>query len=159
MGISPAAMNYITSLADNATYQEIMKRTGVNLSFIHFHPDTQTEQFNLICAFGDYPDVMNGVVNQYSGGADKGIEDGDTIHYGPLEDGYKEYLEAMAQWCSDGLIYHDFPFYGEQLDSWDEWQNANLDYSHVIPNKVVLEAENADRLVELYQDAYDNYAA
>ena len=26
MGISPAAMNYITSLADNATYQEIMKR-------------------------------------------------------------------------------------------------------------------------------------
>ena len=27
----------------------------------------------------------------------------------------------------------------EQLDSWDEWQNANLDYSHVIPNKVVLE--------------------
>ena len=65
----------------------------------------------------------------------------------------------MAQWCSDGLIYHDFPFYDEQLDSWDEWQNANLDYSHVIPNKVVLEAENADRLVELYQDAYDNYAA
>lgn len=39
MGISPAAMNYITSLADNATYQELMKRTGVNLSFIHFHPD------------------------------------------------------------------------------------------------------------------------
>ena len=90
----------------------------------------------------------------------------------------------------------------EQLDSWDQWQDANLDYSHVIPNKVVLEAENAeynnvksdidtfldemtvkyitgeysfdnyetdfvealkgmnaDRLVELYQDAYDNYAA
>ena len=90
MGISPAAMNYITSLADNATYQEIMKRTGVNLSFIHFHPDTQAEQFNLVCASGDYPDVMNGVVNQYSGGADKGIEDGVFIdlldyleEYGP----------------------------------------------------------------------------
>lgn len=232
MGISPAAMNYITSLADNATYQELMKRTGVNLSFIHFHPDTQTEQFNLICASGDYPDVMNGVVNQYTGGADKGIEDGvfidlleyleeyaphyyniistdpdlyedvttpegavagfysvyaeprlndmgyvirqdwlddlnlekpktldqlhdvlsafkedkgatdglfipatgvsdyftsafgvgsgmyldgDTIKYGPLEEGYKEYLQMMSQWYSEGLLYQDFPFYGEQL--------------------------------------------
>ena len=133
MGISPAAMNYITSLADNATYQELMKRTGINLSFIHFHPDTQAEQFNLICASGDYPDVMNGVVNQYTGGADKGATDGlfipatgvldyftsafgvgsgmyldgDTIKYGPLEEGYKEYLQMMSQWYSEGLLYQD----------------------------------------------------
>lgn len=232
MGISPAAMNYIETLAENRTYQEIMARTGVNLSFIHFHPDTQSEQFNLIMAGGDYPDIMNGVVNQYPGGADKGIEDevfldlneylpefaphynalitsddqlydevttpngavagfyslyaeprlndmgyiirqdwldslnmekpttidelhdvlkafkdekgatdalfipatgvsdyfisaygvgsgmyldGGTIKYGPLEDGYKEYLETMAKWYSEGLIYQDFAFYGEQL--------------------------------------------
>jgi putative aldouronate transport system substrate-binding protein len=232
MGISPAAMNYITTLAENRTYQEIMDRTGVNLSFIHFHPDTQTEQFNLICASGDYPDVMNGVANNYTGGADQGIEDdvfinlldyledyaphyyslitsddqlydevttpdgniagfyslydearlndmgyiirqdwldslsldkpttidelhdvlsafkdekgatdalfipatgvsdyftctfgvgsgmyldGDTIKYGPLEEGFKEYLQLMNEWYSEGLIYHDFPFYGDQL--------------------------------------------
>lgn len=232
MGISPAAMNYITSLAENMTYMEIMNRTGVNMSFIHFHPDTQTEQFNLICASGDYPDVMNGVANQYTGGADKGIEDEvfidlaeyleeyaphyyslihsdanlydevttpdgavvgfyslynearlndmgyiirqdwlndlsmdkpttiDELHdvlsafknekgatdalfipatgvsdyfapafgvgsgmyvedgvmkYGPLEEGFKEYLQTMAQWFSEDLIYHDFAFYGEQL--------------------------------------------
>lgn len=232
MGISPAAMNYISTLAENRTYQEIMERTGVNLSFIHFHPDTQTEQFNLICASGDYPDVMNGVANQYTGGADKGIEDevflnlmdyleeyaphyyalissdpqlldevttpegavagfyslyaearlndmgyiirqnwlddlnmekpttydelhdvltafktekgatdalfipatgvsdyftagygvasgmyndNGTIKYGPLEEGYKEYLQMMASWYAEDLIYHDFAAYGEQL--------------------------------------------
>ncbi len=232
MGISPGAMNYISSLAENLTFQEIMTRTGVNMEFIHFHPDTQTEEFNLICASGDYPDVMNGVANQYSGGADKGIEDevfldlneyleeyaphyyslvaGDpalydevttpagaavgfyslyeeerlndmgylirqdwlddlgmekpttmdelyttltafkedmgatdalfipatgisdyflpaygvasgvyvdegVMKYGPLEEGYKSYLETMAKWFSEDLIYHDFPFYGEQL--------------------------------------------
>jgi putative aldouronate transport system substrate-binding protein len=232
MGISPSAMNYISSLAENRTYIEIMERTGVNLTFTHFHPDTQTEQFNLICASGEYPDVMNGVVNNYTGGADKGIEDevfidllgyleeyaphyyslitsdaqlydevttpegavagfyslyeearlndmgyvirqdwldelnldkpttldelhdvlttfkdekgatdalfipasgvsdyftsafgvgsgmyldGDTIKYGPLEEGYKEYLETMAQWYSEGIIYQDFAFYGDQL--------------------------------------------
>lgn len=232
MGISPAAMNYISSLAENRTYQEIMERTGVNLSFIHFHPDTQNEQFNLICASGEYPDVMNGVVNNYTGGADKGIEDevfidlneyleecaphyyalihsddalyeavttpegavagfyslydeprlndmgyiirqdwldelsmdkpttfdelhdvlkafkdekgatdalfvqatgttdyflggygvatgmyvdNGTIKYGPMEEGFKEYLQMMAQWYSEDLVYHDFPFYGEQF--------------------------------------------
>ena len=30
----------------------------------------------------------------------------------------------------------------EQLDSWSDWTDANLDYSHVIPNKAVLKAEN-----------------
>lgn len=232
MGISPAAMNYITSLAENATYKEIMNRTGVNLEFIHFHPDTQNEQFNLVMASGDYPDVMNGMVNNYTGGADKAIEDevfidlgeyleeyaphyysiihsddalyedvttpegavagfysvyaearlndmgyiirqdwlddlnmdkpttmdelydvltafkeekgasdplfvqssgvtnyflgaygvaegmyldGDTIKFGPLEDGYRDYLETMAKWYKEDLLYHDFPFYGEQF--------------------------------------------
>lgn len=233
MGISPAAMNYITTLAENLTYKEIMERTGVNLSFIHFHPDTQTEQFNLVLASGEYPDVMNGVANSYTGGADKGIEDevfidlleylpeyaphyyalitsddqlydqvttpngaavgfyslyaesrlndtgyvirqdwldelgmdkpttydemydvltafktekgatdalfipssgisdafiagygvgsgmypdDGTIKYGPLEEGYKEYLQMMAQWYAEGLVYQDFPTYGEQLN-------------------------------------------
>lgn len=30
----------------------------------------------------------------------------------------------------------------EQLDSWSDWTDANLDYSHVIPAKVALKAEN-----------------
>ena len=233
VGINPGAMNYITSLAENMTVMELMERTGVNLEFIHFHPDTQTEQFNLVCASGDYPDVMSGVANAYSGGADQGIDDevfidhleymeeyaphyysiisadselydavttaegravgfyslyeearlndtgyvirqdylddlgldmpstydelhdalsqmkesygtsdalfipstgisdafiagygvgsgmyvdGDTIKYGPLEEGFKEYLQMMADWYSEDLIYHDFPYYGEQLN-------------------------------------------
>ena len=233
MGISPAAMNYISSLAENETYKEIMNRTGVNLEFIHFHPSTETEEFNLVMASGDYPDVMNGVANSYTGGADQGIEDevfldlndyledcaphyysiihsdkslyeavttpegaavgfysvyeeprlndigyiirqdwltklgletpktydqlhealagfkdefgatdalfipasgvsdtfiagfdvgsgmyldGDTVKYGPLEEGYKEYLQLMADWYAEGLIYHDFPFYGNELN-------------------------------------------
>ena len=233
VGINPGAMNYISSLAENTVVQELMARTGVNLEFIHFHPDTQTEQFNLVCASGDYPDVMSGVANAYSGGADKGIEDevfidhleymeeyaphyynliisdselyesvttaegyavgfyslyeearlndtgyvirqdyldelgldmpktyddlhealsqikdtfgatdglfipstgisdafiagygvgsgmyveDGTIKYGPLEEGFKEYLEMMSEWYAEGLIYRDFPYYGEQLN-------------------------------------------
>ena len=328
-------------------------------------PKTLDQLHSVLTAFKDDKGATDGLFIPATGVSDYftsafGVAsgmylDGDTIKYGPLEDGYKEYLETMAQWYSDGLIYHDFPFYGEQLafrdmdkigsgavacfysetgdmasfkdfsndenflltamapvskedggtiymsdkkpsraddvrwavttgcedpellisfvdylysdegallcnygiegetfnfdadgvphfsdliynnptydyrtavfiyvmdsgptvvdpmrgtgtytqeqlDSWDQWQDANLDYSHVVPNKVVLEAENAeynnvksdidtfldemtvkyitgeysfdnyetdfvealkgmnaDRLVELYQDAYDNY--
>jgi putative aldouronate transport system substrate-binding protein len=232
MGISPSAMNYISSLAENQTYAELMERTGVNLEFQHFHPDQQTTQFTLICASGDYPCVMNGVANDYTGGPDAAIEDevfidhtdlmqeyapnywnmivsdadlwdavttaedqivgfyglystamlndsgyvirqdylddvgmdapttpstlkevltafrdeegttdglfipasgvaefvlgafgvgtgfyveDDTIKYGPVEDGFKDYLEYMNELYTEGLVYGDFPFYGEQI--------------------------------------------
>lgn len=42
----------------------------------------------------------------YAYGAPRGLylaEDG-TIHYGAVEDGYKEYLMTMNQWMSEGLI-------------------------------------------------------
>jgi putative aldouronate transport system substrate-binding protein len=31
-----------------------------------------------------------------------------TVHWTPLEDGFRQYLETMAQWYSEGLIYPDF---------------------------------------------------
>ncbi len=231
MGISPSAMNYISSLAENQTYIEWMERTGINLEFEHFHPDNQETNFTLIVASGDYPDVMSGVGNSYSSGADAAIADGvfldhtdlieeyapnywsiitsdqsvwdavttsgnqivgfyslyssammndsgtlirqdfldavgmdmptttselydvlvafrdqlgvtdglfiqadgtsefimsafgigvgyyldgDTVKYGPIQDEYKEYLTYLNQLYTEGLLYADFPFYGEQ---------------------------------------------
>lgn len=34
--------------------------------------------------------------------------DGDVVKYGPIEDGYLEYLEMMKQWYSEGLIDQSF---------------------------------------------------
>lgn len=36
--------------------------------------------------------------------------DGD-VKYGPAEEGYRKYLETMAQWYQEGLIYQDFMSY------------------------------------------------
>jgi putative aldouronate transport system substrate-binding protein len=36
-----------------------------------------------------------------------------VVKYGPIEDGYKQYLETMAKWYSEGLIYKDFFTYTE----------------------------------------------
>ncbi len=34
--------------------------------------------------------------------------DGDTVKFGPMEDGYEEYLSMMKQWYSEGLIDQSF---------------------------------------------------
>lgn len=36
------------------------------------------------------------------------VEDG-TVHFGPLEDGYKEFITEMAKWYAEGLIDPDMP--------------------------------------------------
>ncbi len=43
-----------------------------------------------------------GVSNTY-------YRDGDTIKYGPMEEGYKEYLITMNRWYQNGLFDKDFP--------------------------------------------------
>lgn len=39
------------------------------------------------------------------------IVDGTTIKYGPIEDGYREYLAEMNEWYNEGLIAKDFAAY------------------------------------------------
>jgi putative aldouronate transport system substrate-binding protein len=36
-----------------------------------------------------------------------------VVKYGPIEEGYKKYLETMAKWYQEGLIYKDFFTYTE----------------------------------------------
>lgn len=35
-------------------------------------------------------------------------KDGDTVKYGPIEEGYRQYLELMAQWYAEGLVDQNF---------------------------------------------------
>ena len=42
------------------------------------------------------------------------VENG-TIKFGPLEQGYRDYLELMAKWYSEGLIYSDYYNYANEI--------------------------------------------
>lgn len=35
-------------------------------------------------------------------------KEGDTVKYGPIEEGYRQYLELMAQWYAEGLVDQNF---------------------------------------------------
>lgn len=42
------------------------------------------------------------------------VED-DTIKFGPMEEGFREYLQLMSQWYAEGLMYDDFYNYTNEI--------------------------------------------
>ena len=43
------------------------------------------------------------------------VENGNEIKFGPMEEGFKEYLQLMNKWYEAGLIYQDFYSYANQI--------------------------------------------
>ena len=61
---------------------------------------------NFFCSgFGVYGSTVGGTQPFYQ-------VDG-VVKYGPMEEGYKKYLQTMSKWYAEGLIYQDFYTYYE----------------------------------------------
>ena len=79
-----------TSYADLLMYQEMMKRTGIEVEFIHpAQGTTGTEAFQILMSSGDYPDMVEYSWANYTGGPDQAISDGVIISL-------NDYLEEYA---------------------------------------------------------------
>jgi putative aldouronate transport system substrate-binding protein len=70
--------NY-SNLGDTPFAKGLMERTGVTIEFLHPPAGGNVEQFNLIIASGDMPDVMEFNWLGFPGGAEKAISDGVII--------------------------------------------------------------------------------
>ena len=110
--------NY-ANLGDTPFGQGWQKNTGVEIEFLHPPTGQQKEQFSLILADGNLPDLMeyNWTVD-YPGGPEKAIKDGVIIPLNDVIDQYcpnlKKYLEENPD--IDRMIktdeghYYVFPF-------------------------------------------------
>ncbi len=108
---------------------DLLKDFGLSI------PETIDEWHNVLTVFKN-----NGIENPFSfAGADSGVEtvfgtagafsgafgtkmdffaDNGVIKYGPLEDGYKEFLQTMNQWYKEGLLDKNFASAkGDELSS------------------------------------------
>ena len=87
-GWNAAASKVMKGFEENHVWQEMAKRTNVQLKFVTPPMGQAQEQFNLIMASGDYPDFIwsDGIV--YPGGGDKAIEDGNYLKLNDLIDQY-----------------------------------------------------------------------
>ncbi len=115
-----------TTMTDTPFAQGLMERTGIQIEFQHPPAGQAQEQFGLILADGDLPDIMeyNWLVN-YSGGPSKAISDGVILPLNDIIDQYcpnlKAYLEANPE--IDKMIktddgqYYAFPMIREEAET------------------------------------------
>lgn len=95
----------VTNFADNEAWQQVQENLGIKLNFIHPTAGQELEEFNLMIASGEYPDIIcNGWSGDglYNGGLDKYIDDGVLIRLNELIDEYApDYKKAMETIVSE----------------------------------------------------------
>ncbi|GHV44458.1 sugar ABC transporter permease [Clostridia bacterium] len=68
-------LQYVKSYAENTALIEVEKRTGVHIEWIHPAVGQENEQFNLLIASGQLPDIISNV-EKYRGGSTVALRDG-----------------------------------------------------------------------------------
>lgn len=116
--MDPKASMSMKSYEEIACFKEAEKKTGVNIEWKHPPAGQASEQFNLMLASQDLPDLIYWSWRSISGGPAKAIEDGAIIKLNDLIDQYapnfKSVLEENPEWkkqavLDDGTLYM-FPF-------------------------------------------------
>lgn len=79
------------------TFQEMEKRTNVHIEFIHPAIGQDSEQFNLMIASQEYPDMIMGGITNYKGGGDLAVEEGVFLQLNDLIDQYAPNYKAILE--------------------------------------------------------------
>lgn len=107
------------NLGDTPFAKGLMENTGIDIEFLQPPQGQDKEQFSLIIADGDLPDIMEyNWVADYPGGPEKAIRDGVIVPLNDIIDQYcpnlKKYLEEnpeIDRACkTDDGNYYCFPF-------------------------------------------------
>lgn len=108
----------VATFSETPYAKQAEKNTGVKIDYRHPAVGSQTEQFNLLIASGDLPDIIEYGWYEFPGGPEKAITDGYII---PLNDymekyapNYKKYLDENPSIAksvkTDSGQYYLFPF-------------------------------------------------
>lgn len=118
----PDAAGIMKSYGEVTAWKEIQENTGVKIEFQHPAQGQLGEQFNLLVASNQLPDVVEFAWNAYPGGAEKAIRDkkiislNDYLEYAP---NLKALLDANPEWrkmaSTDAGDIIGFPFIREDV--------------------------------------------
>ena len=123
VGLNSNVSANFTGLNETPFGQALIEQTGVNVEFLHPPAGQETEQFNLIIASMDFPDIMEiNWLNDYHGGPERAISDGVIHRLNDIIDRYapntKNFLENLRPdlgrlVITDESSYFVFPFLRE----------------------------------------------
>lgn len=100
-------------------FQDLAKRTGIKEKYISPAVNQQREQLNVMFASGEYADIIEwNWLNDYPGGPEKAIKDGNILKLNDLIDKFapnlkkylKEHPDVDKQIKTDNGSYYAFPF-------------------------------------------------
>lgn len=67
------------NLGDTPWAQYVMEKTGIEIEFIHPTVGSEEEEFSILIASGEYPDIIENMWTSYPGGPQAAINDGVII--------------------------------------------------------------------------------
>ena len=114
MPLNPKVTSFATSFSDVLCYRELEKATGIKLEFQHPSVGQENEQFNLMMASKNLPDLIYYNWSGVSGGVDLFIDEGTILrlndYLADLAPSYNALLEQSPQarretQTDDGDIY------------------------------------------------------
>lgn len=87
----------ITNMNESRLYQEMYKRTGVKIEFLHPPTGQAQEQFNLMISSLELPDIIEYNWNNYPGGPEKAVSDGIIVELNDLIDKYSPHYKKFLE--------------------------------------------------------------
>lgn len=117
-GLNANVVQTATNYGDTPLYKEVEKRTGVKIEFLHPPVGQEREQFNLMIASNELPDMIEYNWLNYPGGPEKALQDGIIMRLNEIIDQHalnlkkylasNEYIVKMVK--TDEGNYYCFPF-------------------------------------------------
>ncbi len=97
VGLNPGVSSFIEDFSENQVISEWMSRTGINVSFLSVHPSAAAENFNLLLAAEDLPDITDNGLKYYNGSTASAIEDGIFADIMEYRDSCPNYMATVAE--------------------------------------------------------------
>lgn len=117
--LNPNVSVNFANLGDTPFAKEWQKQTGVSINFLHPPANQGKEQFSLMLADGELPDMVEYAwMDNYPGGPEKAIEDGNILALNDIFEKYcpnltkylKEHPDVDRMVKTDEGHYYVFPF-------------------------------------------------
>lgn len=97
--LNPNLAGVVSDLGEAALGKELEKKTGVKVTYIHPSQGQERDQFNIMVASGDIPDIIEyNWATEYPGGPEKAIKDGLIL---PLNDAFNKYSPNLKKILSE----------------------------------------------------------
>ncbi len=91
------SLQVVSNYSEMGCYEELEKKTGVKIVFEHPVAGQETEQFNIMLASGEYPDLIFDMESKYSGGLAKACQDGIIYKLNDMIDKYAPNITQLFE--------------------------------------------------------------